>query len=147
VKDDRRNVKLNRHKLQEISRIRRREARALLKAGHYAGAYYLAGYSIECALKACIAKQTERHEFPNKKLAMDAYTHNIEILLNLSGLAPHFHQEVEANTTFAVNWAVVKDWSEQSRYDSSVSEIQARDLYSACTARKHGVLSWIRQRW
>jgi HEPN domain-containing protein len=32
----------------------------LLEAGLYAGAYYLAGYAVECALKACIAKKTAR---------------------------------------------------------------------------------------
>jgi len=120
---------------------------ALLRAGHYAGAYYLAGYAIECALKACIAKQTERHQFPNKELAMKAYTHNLEELLKLSGLAPQFREEIKANDKLEVNWSVVKDWSEQSRYDSSVSQIRAKHFYSACTARRYGVLSWIRQRW
>jgi hypothetical protein len=30
------------------------------------GAYYLAEYAIECAFKACIAKRTQQHDFPEK---------------------------------------------------------------------------------
>jgi hypothetical protein len=47
---------MDRKDLQSLSRWRLLEARALLRAGLPNGAYYLAGYSIECALKACIAK-------------------------------------------------------------------------------------------
>jgi len=49
---------VNRRDLQALSRIRLTEAKALLRLGHYDGAYYLAGYAAECALKACIAKLT-----------------------------------------------------------------------------------------
>jgi HEPN domain-containing protein len=58
---------VNRKDLQFLARARLTEARALLDAGHPDGAYYLAGYAVECALKACIAKATQRHEFPDKK--------------------------------------------------------------------------------
>ncbi len=37
---------------QSFSRIRVNEAKALLHLKHYSGAYYLAGYAVECALKA-----------------------------------------------------------------------------------------------
>ena len=56
----------NREALQLISRQRKREAAALLRAKLFPGAYYLAGYAVECALKACVAKQTNKHDFPNK---------------------------------------------------------------------------------
>ena len=42
--------------LQDLAELRIKEARILLDAGSYPGAFYLAGYSVECALKACIAK-------------------------------------------------------------------------------------------
>ena len=111
------------------------------------GAYYLAGYAVECALKACIAKQTQRHEFPKKSLANRAYTHDLGELLKLSGLEPEFKKEMKKNRALELNWAVVKDWKEQSRYETSVSRADANDLYSACVARKHGILSWIRKKW
>jgi len=53
---------MNRTELQRLSRIRIKEAKFLLDGGCYNGAYYLAGYAVECALKACIAKQTHRHD-------------------------------------------------------------------------------------
>ncbi len=49
--------------------------------------------------------------------------------------------------SLGLNWAVAKDWNEGSRYILSTSEAQARDLYSACTARTHGLLSWLKNYW
>ncbi len=54
---------------------------------------------------------------------------------------------MRANPTFEVNWATVKDWSESKRYELGITNAEAKDLYSACTARRHGVLTWIRKRW
>jgi hypothetical protein len=59
---------MNRLQFQKIARVRIREARALLQDRMFDGAYYLAGYSVECGLKACIAKMVRRHEFPDKDL-------------------------------------------------------------------------------
>ncbi len=67
-------VSVNRKEFQTLSRIRLREARALFKLGMHDGAYYLAGYSVECALKVCIAKATLWHDFPDKKRADLSYT-------------------------------------------------------------------------
>jgi hypothetical protein len=47
---------MNRNDLQNLSRLREKEAKVLLDNGCFAGAYYLLGYAVECALKACIAK-------------------------------------------------------------------------------------------
>lgn len=138
---------MNRSDFQELSRVREREARAMLRAGHAPGAYYLGGYSVECALKACIAKQTRRHDFPDKGLAQQVYVHDLEKLLRLAGLEPEFKSALAANPELRLNWAVAKDWNELSRYDLSVGETAAKDLMSACTARKHGVLPWVRERW
>ena len=138
---------MNRRDFQELSKKRRLEARSLLSAQHYHGAYYLAGYSLECALKACIAKQTRRHQFPDKKLANEAFQHDLTKLLQVSGLQPDFEKELRANSVFQVNWTIAKDWSEVSRYDLTLTQAQARDLYVACTARQNGILSWISRRW
>ena len=75
-----------RQDLQKISRIRIREARKLLNAGEYAGAYYLAGYAVECALKACIAKQTKRYEFPEIGRVKNSYEHDPTKLAKVAGL-------------------------------------------------------------
>lgn len=138
---------MNRTIFQKVSALRRREAGALLSAGQYAGAYYLAGYAVECALKACVAKQIMRHDFPDRKFVNDAYTHKLGPLLKLAGLASDLEKDMVTNRNLELNWAVTKDWSESSRYKLDITETDARDLYLACTARKHGVLSWIRKRW
>ena len=63
---------MDRKDLQTLSRVRLKEATSLLNLGFYDGAYYLAGYAVECALKACIAKGTRRYEFPDKKRSIPA---------------------------------------------------------------------------
>jgi hypothetical protein len=77
---------MDRKDLRALSRVRLSEARALLKAGLPDGAYYLAGYAVECALKACIAKETQRYEFPEKKRVNASYTHNLEELVRVAEL-------------------------------------------------------------
>ena len=138
---------MNRGVFQQISEIRRRDAVTLLKARQYSGVYYLIGYAVECALKACVAKQVRRYDFPDRKLANEVFTHDLEKLVRLAGLAPELKKQMEANKPLELNWAVVKDWSESSRYEIGITEAQARDLYSACTARRDGVLNWIKRRW
>jgi hypothetical protein len=68
---------MNRTDLQKLSRMRVKEAKALLDAGQSCGAYYLTGYAVECALKACIAKQVRRNDFPDKRTVTESYTHDL----------------------------------------------------------------------
>jgi len=138
---------MNRADLQRLSRLREQEAQILLDNGCFAGAYYLLGYAVECALKACIAKQIRRYDFPDRKLVNDSYTHDLEKLLNISGMKNAMQSETQVNPNLAVNWAIVKDWSEQSRYSNNISEIMARNVFSAITEKSSGVLSWLRKRW
>jgi len=138
---------MNRSTLQKLSNLRWREAAALLRAGHYAAAYYLIGYAVECALKACVAKQVKRYDFPDKRLAGEAFTHDLEKLVKVAGLEPELQKDLKANSLLELNWAVVKDWSEGARYELGITNAQARDLYSACTARRNGILAWIKKRW
>lgn len=138
---------MNRQELQNISNARRKEAATLLKAKHYAGAYYLVGYSVECALKACIAKQTRKYDFPNKDVAQKSYVHNLEQLMRVAGLEYKLKQDMRTNATLEVNWSIVKDWGETSRYTLSTSRNEAKDLYSACTARTNGILKWVKEQW
>ena len=63
---------MNRSSLQNLANERIKDAEALLMAGRWSGAYYLAGYAVECALKACFAKQTREYDFPQKSLQKTA---------------------------------------------------------------------------
>jgi HEPN domain-containing protein len=132
--------------LKELTRIRRKEARLLLKNGNYEGAYYLSGYIVECGLKVCIAKQTKKCDFPDKKTVNASYTHNLTDLIKIAGLQPILNMEINQDPDFEVNWTIVKDWSEGSRYEKHTKN-EANDLYSAITNPRHGVLKWIRQHW
>lgn len=66
--------------------MRLKGAAALLKLGLFDGAYYLAGYAVECGLKACIAKRTRRYEFPDKKRVDSSYSHKLVELIRVAGL-------------------------------------------------------------
>jgi HEPN domain-containing protein len=132
--------------LKTISEVRLLEARSLLKGRHFDGAYYLAGYVVECALKACIAKQTKRYDFPNKRIAIDSYTHDLNQLIRVAGLQPHLETEMRRDADFAVNWAIVKDWSEESRY-ARHDAAAAKGLCSAIAEPRHGVLRWLKRHW
>ena len=137
---------MNRHDLRRLSRIRLKESRALLRAKCFDAAYYLCGYAVECALKACIAKATRRSEFPDLDRVKASYTHNLTNLLKVAGLEALLQAEGTRDPDFGLNWTVAKDWSEKARY-SEHNERKARDLYRAVTARQHGVMRWIRQHW
>jgi len=137
---------VDRKGLQELSRIRLTEARALLKVGMADGAYYLAGYAVECALKACIAKETKRYEFPDKKRVDSSYSHNLDLLVKLAGLEDARAAYFKRSPEFRKHWDVVQFWSEESRYQKHSPEA-ATALVAAVGDRRHGVISWIRQYW
>ena len=46
----------------------------------------MSGYVVECALKACIAKLTKRHDFPDLKATDGSYTHDMTKLLKTAKL-------------------------------------------------------------
>lgn len=137
---------MNRRELQQLAQLRLREARVLLRAGHGDGAYYLCGYAVECALKACIAKGVQRHDFPDRDLATRSYTHNLAQLLRVAGLEPRLSAEVAGNPALAAHWELVKGWSEQSRYERREAR-EAAALYRAVADRRDGVVPWIRRYW
>jgi hypothetical protein len=137
---------LNRTLLQQLAEERVRDAEARLNAGQWSGAYYLAGYVVECGLKACIAKLTNQYDFPDKELAQRCYTHKIETLVEVAGLALQRQTDIAVNPALGTNWLVVKDWDEKSRY-SLWSEPDARKIFAAVTDTTNGVLPWIKGHW
>ena len=143
---------MNRDDFQKPAVIRLKEARVLLAAELPDGAYYLAGYAVECALKACIAKRTQQHDFPDKKLVDKSYSHDVEKLLDAAGLSDLLKKEIAGNEELALDWEAVREWSEQSRYDLFSGTplgglVTAQLLIEAVESEKGGVLRWIRQSW
>ncbi|MCI0377511.1 MAG: HEPN domain-containing protein [Gemmataceae bacterium] len=125
-----------------LADIRIAEAKALLDQGMFAGAYYLAGYSVEFALKACIAKLTNQYDFPEKRFVLDCYTHDVEKLLALAGIDKQFESDAKASPTFFQFWQVVKEWDESCRFEIKVQN-EAQSLYDAIADPTKGVLLWI----
>jgi HEPN domain-containing protein len=134
---------MNRSDLQRLSNSRIRKAKTLLAAAEYSGAYYLAGYSVECALKACFAKTVKRYDFPGKNRV---YIHDLAELVELAGLKAEFNAVRRANLSLQANWVIVSTWNEESRY-SSWSRESAESLLNAILQRKDGVLPWLKRRW
>ena len=134
---------MDRKDLQELSKVRLKEATALLKLGLFDGAYYLAGCSVECALKACIAKATQRGEFLDRKRVV--YSHKLRDLIKVAGLEVRFTQAGK-DPDFRINWEVVEAWTEESRYQRHPPE-SAQKLLMAIGHRQNGVISWIKRQW
>lgn len=138
---------VNRKDLQTLADLRVADAKVLVDAGCFSAAYYLLGYAVECALKACITKQIREHDFPDKQLVLDSYTHNLEQLLRTSGVKPQFDSRIKADKSFEVNWTTIKDWTEAARYENNIPEVKARDLLNAITDSTSGVLTWLKTVW
>jgi len=118
-----------------------------LRNRKFSGAYYLAGYSIECALKARLAKRTKRYEFPPEPgFVRDLYTHNLGQLLDKADLKEAFDREEARDPEFGVNWSIIKDWNPKSRYEQK-SQRKAQAIVKAVSDPQHGVLRCIRRRW
>jgi HEPN domain-containing protein len=137
---------MNRTDFQQLAAERVRDARALLAAKRWSAAYYVAGYAVEFALKACIARLVKAEQFPDKGFAEKCWTHDIERLVFLAGLREERNAESAADPVLTKNWEAVKDWTEASRYVRT-SKTRAELLYDAITDKKHGVLPWIKHRW
>lgn len=135
---------MNRTDLQRIAETRLREAKILLAAGESAGAYYLAGYAVECALKACITKTFKEHEFPVLTFVNKIYSHNLAELLKHAGLGNE--QELTLSSKLWDRWSIVKDWNETKRYEEPTLQ-DAEGLYLAIADPTYGVLQWIKKRW
>lgn len=136
---------LNRAKLKQLAETRLADAAILLRNRRFSAAYYLAGYSIECGLKACIARQTRRYDFPDKDRTLKSYQHKFSELVKLAGLNPQVESERDP-LGFGAYWNVVEQWSEQRRYDV-IAANDAKDMLRAISDPNHGVLRWLRRNW
>jgi hypothetical protein len=122
------------------------DARVLLRGRRYAAAYYLCGYAVECALKACVARQSVRGEFPDLNRVRDSHTHDLSRLVRVAGLEASLAAERRSDPQFNAYWATILDWSEQGRYENRTAP-EARDLLISVDDRQHGVLQWVKRHW
>lgn len=138
---------MNRTDFQELAKVRLDEAKTLLDQKKYDGAYYLAGYAVECGLKACISKLTSRDDFPrDRKFVEKCYSHDFMDLLKASELFTEWEMETQSDTGLSANWGIVKSWNEAARYDR-MPQAKAQALYDAIINPTHGAMQWIERRW
>src|SRR3979490_3180442 len=125
---------------QQLAEARLVEARLLLAHGHPSGAYYLAGYAIECALKAVIAAGFRANEIPDKPRVNSIYTHNLKDLPNLADLKGPLEDDMNENSELRESWATISKWSEHARYQVWTSDAAAIMLEAGGAADKgcHG---------
>jgi hypothetical protein len=120
------------------------KAKLLAREKQFSAAYYLLGYSIECALKARIAALFRENEIPDKNLVNKVYTHGLAALLNLAEV----QKPLEAEPELYRRWSVVKNWTEQGRY-SIWTEEQAAAMIGAIDGDGEigGLFRWLSARW
>ncbi|MCW5965161.1 MAG: HEPN domain-containing protein [Bryobacterales bacterium] len=138
---------MNRTDLILLAEARIEDAKILLQARRWAAAYYLLGYAVECGLKACAARQFRQDEVPDKTLVNDFYSHRLDKLLAISGVKAELERRANVETAFEISWNTVRDWSESSRYEPSMSEAKAQDMLNAVADPKIGVGTWLSTQW
>lgn len=132
--------------LEKLAEIRLEDAILLLREGRASSAYYLAGYALEFALKACISKQMQSAVIPDKNFIKDIYTHNLGTLLGLAGLNTQFTADSKINPKLAANWAKVTQWNGESRYEFW-DPLSAAGLLEAISDPNNGVFQWVKKHW
>jgi HEPN domain-containing protein len=99
--------------LHTLALARIKDAEVLLSAGRFDGAVYLCGYAIEFALKGRICRTLNWSIYPSEKGFADYrtfQTHNLDVLLHLSGL------ESKVKNEYLAEWSQASTWDTASRY-------------------------------
>jgi hypothetical protein len=132
--------------LEKLAQLRLDDAVLLFESGRSSSAYYLCGYAVELALKACIAKLIQPNVIPDKAFITAIYTHRFENLLSTAGLQPQFQADVKADPQFGAYWAIASKWTEESRYEFWDS-MSAAAMIQSVHDPNHGVFQWVRRHW
>lgn len=124
---------IDRTDLRKIAYARLQDAEALISNHRYDGAVYLCGYAVEIALKARICKTLRWQGFPSTNSEFQNYrsfqTHNLDVLLHLSGI------EVRIKNSYFAEWSVIGNWDPDARYKPIGSAVKA-DTENMVTAAR-----------
>jgi len=137
---------MRRRDLQGFAQSKLDDAVLMLQHQRWSSAYYLAGYAVEFALKACIARQVASETIPDKAFLRDVFSHKFPELVGLAGLRLELRQAQDGDPDFASYWAIVLEWTPDVRYSGS-GALEAQLLAQAVGEPEHGVLQWIRRFW
>ena len=137
---------LTKSNLERLAQVRLDDGILLLQNNRSSSAYYIAGYAVELALKACISKLIQPNTIPGKTFINAIYTHKLDSLIAIAGLRPSFDADVRTDAQFAAYWAIANNWSEESRYEFW-DPVSAATLLQAISDQHHGVFRWVKQHW
>ena len=126
--------------LLDIADLRWREGEVLKTSGLPQGAVYLAGYAIECLLKAVICKTLDLDRLP-----ATFKSHDLELLLLHSGLERRLRADAAVDENFN---KVISLWQVEGRnairYADPANPIDADSFWRLAGDEKVGVLPWLR---
>jgi HEPN domain-containing protein len=94
---------MNKADLKKLAQMRYEDANVLHAGKRYSGAYYLAGYAVECALKACIAGNVKKGDFPDRETVNKSWSHNLESLVGIAGLGTELKGRIDHDQDFSAN--------------------------------------------
>ena len=148
-----------RTEFQELTVLRLNEATTLLAHNYPNGAFYLAGYAVECALKSAICRTlniddffepntTKSHSAKVKEEVLQKFrTHDYGTLLALSGLYYKLNAALQTDSLLDDSWSTIQSqaWSEQYRYEVNAKKTVA-DVAVFIDSVKY-LLQWIKQHW
>lgn len=148
----------SRSTLQKLTHQRLADAAILLTANQPDTAFYLAGYAIECALKAAVCRTLDQDDFyqPDRTNKGSRYvqdrvfrefkTHNYSDLLVLSGLSAKFERARTEDSQLEIAWTRVRsmNWSEQVRYRIDFLSVLA---VSEFVESVNTIILWISKYW
>ena len=139
---------MTRNELQELARLRLREAEALYKSGFWDGCVYLSGYAVELALKARICRLLRITEYPQTGSIAQSYrVHKLDQLKVLAGLSPDI--DIVRNKELFDNWSKAVAWDPEQRYEPAgqYDATTAKVILDSIKAKPNGVLTWLTKRW
>lgn len=112
--------------LQNLSRDRLDDAKALYGAGRYNGAFYICGYAVELRLKKKICETLGWEGYPSTEKEFSKLksfkTHDLDMLLHFSGIENQIKSEAFKE------WSIVVSWDPEMRYSSQQQTEQSAKL-------------------
>jgi hypothetical protein len=123
---------LDKSDIKRIARARLKDAKVLADKGRFEAAIYLCGYAVELGLKGRICRTLKWEGWPegNEFHGYQSFkTHNLDVLLHLSGI------EERIKTKLFAAWSIVATWDPESRYNP-VGKASELDAYLTIVAAK-----------
>lgn len=122
-------------RLKAAAAVRLADAEALLKAERFVGAVYLAGISLECALKYAICEKQRIVDLHQKHPDLTAAKgHDLQVLLDRSGLGQRMSRSMHED------FVKIKVWNVGLRYNPTGGNVKDARKF---VARVRCIKEWI----